>query len=288
MLAVILGFVSSLFFGASTVAIHRGILKLDYLSGLIVNLVTNAICLWIFLGLFAGTAGLWVSTNLIFIGVGLVVPGLPRLLIFKGVERLGASISSVMMGATPLFAILIAFVFLRERPGLTNLLGAFFIVIGVISLCWREEAKTWRTVDLLLPLSGAILFALRDNLVRFGLLITASPVLGATIVSTTSAVMAAALYLSKSETRGLVEADRSGLRWFSFSGFLNFLSYLTMFTAFNLERVSVVTPLASCSSLFTPMFSFFLLRKVDPITPRKVTATVLVVLGVFLIAWEKL
>jgi uncharacterized membrane protein len=288
MLAVILGLVSSLFFGAATVAIHRGLLKMDYLSGLLVNLVTNAIFLWIFLGLFSGTAGLWVSTNLIFVGVGLVVPSLPRLFIFKGVERLGASISSMMMSATPLFAILIAFVFLRERPGLTNLLGAFFIVTGVISLCWKGEAKTWRTVDLLLPLSGALLFALRDNLVRFGLLITASPVLGATIVLTTSALTATTLYFSSSGTRGLVGADRSGLVWFCFSGFLNFLSYLTMFTAFNLERVSVVTPLASCSSLFTPMFSFFLLRKVDPITPRKVTATVLVVFGVFLIAWEKL
>ncbi len=288
MVAVFLGLVSSLFFAGATVAIHRGLLKMNYLGGLLVNLVTNALFLWIFLGLFAGTAKLWVSTNLIFVGVGFVVPGLPRLLIFKGMERLGASISSMMMSATPLFAILIAFVFLRERPGLTNLLGAFFIVIGVISICWRGETKTWRTIDLFLPLTGGLLFALRDNLVRFGLLITASPVLSATIVSTTSALTAATLYFSTSGTRGLVEADRSGLLWFCFSGFLNFLSYLTMFTALNLERVSVVTPLASCSSLFTPMFSYFLLREVDPITPRKVTATILVVLGVFLIAWEKM
>ncbi len=288
MVAVFLGLVSSLFFAGATVAIHRGLLKMNYLSGLLVNLVTNALFLWIFLGLFAGTAKLWVSTNLIFVGVGFVVPGLPRLLIFKGMERLGASISSMMMSATPLFAILIAFVFLRERPGLTNLLGAFFIVLGVISLCWRGETKTWSTIDLLLPLTGGLLFAMRDNLIRFGLLITASPVLSATIVSTTSAITAATLYFSTSGTRGLAGADRSGLGWFFFSGFLNFLSYLTMFIAFNLERVSVVTPLASCSSLFTPMFSYFLLREVDPITPRKVTAAVLGVLGVFLIAWEKM
>ncbi len=288
MVAVFLGLVSSLFFAAATVAIHRGLLKMDYLSGLLVNLFTNALFLWIFLGLFFGTAELWVPANLIFVGVGFVVPGLPRLLIFKGVVRLGASISSMMMSATPLFAILIAFVFLRERPGLTNLLGAFFIVLGVISLCWRGETKTWRAIDLLLPLTGGLLFAMRDNLIRFGLLITASPVMGATIVSTTSAIMAGTLYFSISGTRGLVEADRSGLGWFSFSGFLNFLSYLSMFTALNLERVSVVTPLASCASLFTPLFAYFLLREEDPITPRKVTATVLVVLGVFLIAWEQL
>lgn len=288
MLAVILGLVSSFIFAASTVAIHRGLLKMNYLSGLLINLVTNAIFLWIFLGLFVGTAKLWVSTNLIFVGVGLVVPSLPRLLIFKGVERLGASISSMLINSTPLFAILIAFVFLRERPGLTNLLGAFFVVTGVITLCWKGEAKTWRTIDLFLPLTGGLLFALRDNLVRFGLLITASPVLSATIVSTTSALTAATLYFSTSGTRGLIESDRSGIVWFCLSGFLNFLSYLTMFTALNLERVSVVTPLASCSSLFTPMFSYFLLREVDPITPRKVTATILVVLGVFLIAWEKM
>ena len=288
MVAVFLGLVSSLFFAAATVAIHRGLLKMDYLSGLLVILFTNALFLWIFLGLFFGTAELWMPANLIFVGVGFVVPGLPRLLIFKGVVRLGASISSMMMSATPLFAILIAFVFLRERPGLTNLLGAFFIVLGVISLCWRGETKTWRTIDLLLPLTGGLLFAMRDNLVRFGLLITASPVMGATIVSTTSAITAGTIYFSTSGTKDLARVDRSGLGWFSFSGFLNFLSYLSMFTALNLERVSVVTPLASCASLFTPLFAYFLLREEDPITPRKVIATVLVVLGVFLIAWEKM
>ncbi len=288
MVAVFLGLVSSLSFAAAIVAIHRGLLKMDYLSGLLVNLFTNALFLWIFLGLFIGTADLWVPANLIFVGVGFVVPGLPRLFMFKGVERLGASIASMLSNAIPLFAILIAFVFLKERPSLTNLLGAFSIMAGVVCICWRGSAKTWRILDLIFPLAGAFLFALRDNIVRFGLLITASPALGATIVSTTSAITAATLYFSTSGTKGLVGADRSGLGWFSFSGFLNFLSYLTMFTAFNLETVSVVTPLASCSSLFTPLFAFFLLREVDPITPRKVTATVLVVLGVFLIAWEKL
>jgi hypothetical protein len=43
MVAVFLGLVSSLFFAAATVAIHRGLLKMDYLSGLLVNLITNAI-----------------------------------------------------------------------------------------------------------------------------------------------------------------------------------------------------------------------------------------------------
>jgi drug/metabolite transporter (DMT)-like permease len=71
-----------------------------------------------------------VPANLIFIGVGFVVPGLPRLFMFKGVERLGASISSMLINSIPLFAILIAFVFLKERPSLTNLLGAFSIMAG--------------------------------------------------------------------------------------------------------------------------------------------------------------
>ncbi len=154
MAAVFLGLVSSLFFAASIVAIHRGILKMDYLSGLLVNLFTNALFLWIFLGIFFGTADLWVSANLIFVGVGLVVPGLPRLFMFKAVERLGASISSMLVNTIPLFAILIAVVFLKERPSLTNLLGAFSIVAGVVCICWRGDAKTWRILDLIFPLTG--------------------------------------------------------------------------------------------------------------------------------------
>ena len=48
-------------------------------------------------------------------------------------------------------------------------------VAGIIALTWKGASKTWRTRDLLFPLTAAFLFAARDNMVRFGLLKITSP-----------------------------------------------------------------------------------------------------------------
>jgi drug/metabolite transporter (DMT)-like permease len=69
---------------------------------------------------------------------------------------------------------------------------------------------------------------------------------------------------------------------------MNFLSYVLGYTALSLERVSIVSPLVNASSLFILPLSLLFLKDVDKLTPRKIGATVLVILGVFLISWEKL
>lgn len=68
---------------------------------------------------------------------------------------------------------------------------------------------------------------------------------------------------------------------------MNFLSYLFMYSALNLDQVSIVSPLVNCSSFFVLPLAFFLLKGIERITLRKVSSTVVVVLGVFLISWEK-
>jgi len=50
MVAVFLGLVSSLFFAGATVAIHRGLLKMNYLGGLLVNLLCLSVCVSLSLG----------------------------------------------------------------------------------------------------------------------------------------------------------------------------------------------------------------------------------------------
>lgn len=286
--SIILALLGSFFFSLSNVVINRGLQGMDYLSGLVVNLFSNAIMLWIFLLLFSRDLEIWTSANLIFVGVGLLVPGLARYLLFKGMERLGAAITSCLLNSAPLFAIFLAIALLKELPTPTNLLGALSIVTGVGILSWRGESKSWRTRDLFFPLGGALLFAVRDNFVRLGLLITHSPVLGAAIAASTSALTIGGFYLATAEIPKRGEFSRRGLVYFSLSGFMNFLSYLFIYSALNLDRVSIVSPLANCSSLFIIPLAYFLLKDVDRITTRKVCAIVLVIMGVLLISWEKM
>jgi DME family drug/metabolite transporter len=288
MLAILIGLFASFWFAVSMILINRGVLAIDYFRGLLTNLGVNALFLWLYVLIFAGPLEIWNPANLIFVLVGIFVPGVARFFIFKGMERLGASITSCLTNSTPLFATLFAVAFLAERPTATNLLGTLSIVGGIVSLTWKGAAKTWRSRDLLFPLTAAFLFAARDNMVRFGLLKIHSPLLGATIAATTSLITMTILYLLFEEKKPLKESAGKGFKLFAAAGFMNFLSYAFAYTALSMERVSLISPLINGSSIFILPLSALLLKDVEKITPRKIAAILLVILGVFLISWEKL
>ena len=288
MLAILLALFGSFWFAVSMIFINRGVLAVDYFKGLLANLGINALCLCVYLSLSADRIDLWASANLLFVVIGIFVPGVSRFFIFKGMERLGAPISACLTNSTPLFAIVFAVFFLGERPTVTNLLGAVSIVTGIISLSWRGAAKTWRTRDLLFPLTAAFLFAGRDNLVRVGVLQIGSPIMGAAIASVVSLATMALLYVAFADHKPLGPLGLRGLALFGVSGFMNFLSYVFIYTALSMERVSLISPLVNASSLFVVPLSFIFLKDVEKLTARKIGATALVILGVLLISWEKL
>jgi uncharacterized membrane protein len=288
MLAILLGLFGSFWFAVSMIFINRGILAVDYFKGLLANLGVNALCLCVYLSLSSDRLDLWAPANLIFVIIGIFVPGVSRFFIFKGMERLGASISACLTNSTPLFAIVLAVFFLGERPTITNLLGALSIVAGIVSLSWRGASKTWRTRDLLFPLMAAFLFAGRDNLVRVGVLQIGSPIMGAAIASVVSLATMALLYGAFAENKPLGALGLRGLALFGVSGFMNFLSYVFIYTALSMERVSLISPLANASSLFVLPLSIIFLKDVEKLTARKIGATGMVILGVLLISWEKL
>ncbi len=288
MLAILLALFGSFWFAVSMIFINRGVLAVDYFKGLLANLGINALCLCIYLSVSSDPINLWLPGNLLFVIIGIFVPGVARFFIFKGMERLGAPISACLTNSTPLFAIVFAVFFLGERPTLTNLLGAFSIVAGIISLSWRGAAKAWRTSDLLFPLTAAFLFAGRDNLVRVGVLQIGSPIMGAAIASVVSLVTVALLYGFFAGHKPLGEFGRRGLGLFAVAGFMNFLSYVFIYTALSMERVSLISPLVNASSLFVLPLSLIFLKDVEKLTARKIAATALVIMGVLLISWEKL
>jgi drug/metabolite transporter (DMT)-like permease len=288
MLAIFLALFGSFWFAAAMTFINRGVLSIDYFRGLLANLSINTVFLWLYVVLFIGNVDLWLPINSIFVAVGIFVPGVARFLVFRGMERLGATISSCLTNAGPLFAIVIAMAFLGEQPTVTNILGAIFIVGGIIVLSWKGVGKTWRTRDLGFPLAAALLFAARDNLVRFAVVQIPSPIVGAAIAATTSFFTMGTMYLVFGEKKPLPPSAKVGLNYFAISGFMNFLSYVLTYTALSLERVSIISPLVNASSLFVLPLSMLLLKDVETLTARKIGATALVILGVVLISWEKL
>ena len=83
MLAILLALFGSFWFAVSMIFINRGVLAVDYFKGLLANLGINALCLCVFLSLSADRIDLWASANLLFVVIGIFVPGVSRFLFSK-------------------------------------------------------------------------------------------------------------------------------------------------------------------------------------------------------------
>lgn len=96
------------------------------------------------------------------------------------------------------------------------------------------------------------------------------------------------IYLAFEKKQPLGKSVRRGFGLFAVAGFMNFLSYVFAYTALSMERVSLMSPLINGSSLFILPLSALFLKGVEQLTRRKIGAIGLVIIGVFLISWEKL
>jgi drug/metabolite transporter (DMT)-like permease len=177
-----------------------------------------------------------------FFLAGILAPGFSQLLFTLAIREVGPSRTSVTVGSAPLFALAIAFTFLHEPVRLPLVLGAVAIVGGgVLLAAERGRPEHLRARGLLYALGAAVLFAVRDNIVR-ALHAHGSPETVA--VSTMLAGLLIALIASRSLP------SRREIRAFAPAGLLFGVSYVCLFEAYFRGRVSVVSPLVATESLW--------------------------------------
>ena len=103
-----------------------------------------------------------------FLLAGLLGPGLSQLFFTFAVRDAGPSRTSVVVGTAPLFSVAIALVFLDEPLVAGLLLGALLIVAGgILLVSERGRPEHVRRIGLAFALAATIVFATRDNLVRW-------------------------------------------------------------------------------------------------------------------------
>ena len=288
MLPVFFGILTSLCFAVASLLAQRGY----YLSaapwGAWVTLVGNSVFLLAFHFLLYADTRLFVADNLIFVGIGLFVPGVTRVLSFRGIRTLGSAITSTIINTSPMFSTVLAMMLLGERPGHLVLAGVVVTVGGLVTVSWTGEKILWRRTELIYPFLCVLIFAMKDVTVRWGLSGGggAQPILAAGIAALTSTVEIFAI------TR-FVQGERfslpplSVLRWFFWSGICTGGSFLFMYLAFSMERVSIVAPLINSYSVFVLILTPWMARRIESLTVRKVIGAAMVVAGVFLISLGK-
>jgi drug/metabolite transporter (DMT)-like permease len=78
---------------------------------------------------------------LILLYMGCVVTGIAILLSFEGVNRLGSGKAAVFGNLTPIFSILLAYIFLGEHLALYHWIGFTFVLIGISLSIWPEQNR---------------------------------------------------------------------------------------------------------------------------------------------------
>jgi drug/metabolite transporter (DMT)-like permease len=224
----------------------------------------------------------WIDTWPFFV-TGLFAPGISQILFTRAVGLIGPSRTAVFVGVSPVLSAALAVMLLGEPVHVALVFGTLLVVAGG-TLLVRERGGPAELLSLgiALALGAALLFGIRDNLVRWGARGSDVPGLVAASASLASATVVIALVVLL-RPNGVARV-RQAFRPFLLSGLVYGVSYACLYSAFDRGRVTIVAPLVATESLFAVLISMVVLRKSERIGVRLLVAAALVVGGGALIS----
>jgi drug/metabolite transporter (DMT)-like permease len=277
---VLLALASAALFGAMTVALRLALLRSpDAVVGAAATAVVALALTTAFVPFAGGDASL--PDLALFAVAGALAPGVSQLLFSLAVRDAGAARTSVVVGAAPLFTVVLGLALLGEPFEAPLLLGALLIVAGGTALgAERLRPSDFRAIGLAYALFATVLFASRDTFVRwFSDETSAASVEGAaaTLLGG-SAVLVATVPLRPGTAVSLAR-----VRPFVPAGILFGLSYVCLFAAYYRGPVTVVSPLVATESLWGVALSALLIGRSELVGRRLVVGAALIVAGGVLI-----
>jgi uncharacterized membrane protein len=186
----------------------------------------------------------------------------------------------------PLYAALLAALFLSESLPLQNWIGVISIAFGVIfvKINYRNSnhGQKSMTRNLFFPALGGLSLAVSAILRKGALDKFNAPVLGVAVAYSVSFLLYAVM-LAASIPRRKELSLRRDLRLFWMAGVGQALSWILSFYALSTEKVSVVTPLLSIEPLFVVLLVYLYLREQEHASLKLVAGVILTFVGVVLI-----
>ena len=287
MLPIVFGLLTSLCFAIASLLAQRGYFAAPAPWGAWVTIAVNALFLLAAHFILHSDTRLFAADNLIFIAVGLFVPGVTRVLSFRGIRAMGSSVTSTIVNTTPMFSTVLAILILEERPAPLVVLGVALTVGGLVTVSWGGEKTSYKKSELIYLFLCALLFSMKDVAVRWGLGGGGGqPILAAGIAALTSTLE---IFLITRYLQGeqFILPPAPVARWFMGSGIFTGASFLFMYLAYSLERVSIVAPLVNSYTVFVSILTPFMARRIETVTARKLAGAALVVAGIFAVSLGK-
>ena len=133
MIEAFFAIIGAVFYASTDVLTRKGLREASYLSAVMVATIIGTI-VFFSLNLILKLNNVNIFGLIFFIIAGIIYPGIFRLLFFKGVEKIGVTISVSINSINPLFSSIFAIVFLKEQPTIIVLTGIICVVCGAIFL----------------------------------------------------------------------------------------------------------------------------------------------------------
>lgn len=255
------------------------------------TIVVVAVSFTVFLGASVVRGGpfffrdITLATMAVFGAAGVLGSGLGRMASFAGVDRVGASVNTAVINTRPLFAAVMAVTLLGEP--ITGLLaiGIGLITLGVVTLSLSRGGNIagWAPVELLIPIAGALLYAVGNVVRRFGFLGAEVDPVTAIVFNELGALLTLGTYFAVRSDPGMFSASRRTFGWFVLGGLASGGGLIALFYALSIGPVVIVDPLSATPPLFAIVFTYLLLGGIERVTKGLVLGAVLVVVGIGLI-----
>jgi drug/metabolite transporter (DMT)-like permease len=288
--AVLLALTSAALFGAMTVALRPALARGAGAEAGALATVAVAFCVALAAAIVRGSESWSLADVWPFLLAGVLGPGCSQLLFTLAVRDAGPSRTSVVVGTAPLFSVAIAIVFLDEPVIGGVIAGAVLIVAGGILLAAEpRRPEHVKAIGLVFALGATVVFAVRDNFVRWLAIDTSvDPGLAAaaTLAAGGATILAFYLVTTPARRRAPFVRPAATLRrglLYAPAGLCFGLSYVCLFEAYYRGRVTVVSPLVATESLWGVALSALLLRRQELVSRHLALGAALVVLGGVLI-----
>ena len=97
--------------------------------------------------------------------VGMIAPGSSQGLFVSSIGSIGPARTSILIGTSPVFSVLLAVIFLDESWKTTIMIGTLLTVMGSALISW-EKGIRFRQIGIIFAIATSLTFAIRDVVAR--------------------------------------------------------------------------------------------------------------------------
>ena len=267
-MVIFIALASAVIHGFGQICGRVGLSYGPYTTGVTLIIPAMTLLAWLVLGPYIDWEdGVSIVALPWFLVAGAISPLGTQLLMYASVSRVGISRASPLRNTTPLFASVLAILFLGEKWTWSIATGAFLIMVGASLLGKRESGSVpeYRRVYLLLPLAAGVVGGFSAPLRKYALSIVPSVPFSACMVLTGGLLGLLCYLLITGNYRHLV-ITRQTVVWFGLSGIATGTAIAVSLVALNMGTVVIVDPLISTTPLFTIVMSSVFLKNLERVT----------------------